>query len=129
MKSTQHSRISNSNFHLNPRFNCDGSDLLDHIRGTEKVNNTLVNSKLKSVPSVGPCKQNKLEKISKSKILFSNGSQPHHLITQKPNKSTQGWGTLKKKKAQIHDPILDRYSYLRKGQFKREDEKHRLSVR
>ena len=48
-------RICNGNFNLHTRFNCNGGNLLDHIRGAEEVNNSFVDTKLKSIPCVGTC--------------------------------------------------------------------------
>ncbi|KAK8670170.1 hypothetical protein V6N13_104930 [Hibiscus sabdariffa] len=46
------SRIYNGDFHLDTRLDGDGSNLLYHIWGTEKVNNSLVNTKLKLIPCI-----------------------------------------------------------------------------
>ena len=48
--------ISNSDFHLHTRFYGNGGDLLHNIRRAKKINNSLMDPKFKSIPSIGPCK-------------------------------------------------------------------------
>lgn len=48
--------IGNGDLNLNTGINGDGSNLLHHIRGAEQVDNTLVDTKFKSVPRVGSYK-------------------------------------------------------------------------
>jgi hypothetical protein len=63
-KSRPHSRICNGNFNLHTRFNSNRGNLLNNIWGAEEVNNSLVDTKLESIPSVGTCKpENKNYKI------------------------------------------------------------------
>lgn len=50
-----HLRVSNCDLNLNPWFDGDGGDLLHNIWWAEKINNSLVNTKLKSVPCVCSC--------------------------------------------------------------------------
>ena len=46
-------RVGNSYFHLHTRLNRNGGNLLNNIWGAKQVDNTLVDTKFKSIPSVG----------------------------------------------------------------------------
>lgn len=48
-----HLCICNGNFHLHPRLDADGRDLLDDLRRTVQINQTLVDPHLKAIPGFG----------------------------------------------------------------------------
>lgn len=45
--------ICNGNFHLDTRLDADGGDLLDDLRWTVQINQTLVDPHLKAIPGFG----------------------------------------------------------------------------
>lgn len=49
----QHLRICDGNFHLDTRLDADGGDLLDDLRWTVQINQTLVDPHLKAIPGFG----------------------------------------------------------------------------
>lgn len=49
-------RVGNSYFHLHTKLNRNGGNLLNNIWGAKQVDNTLVDTKFKSIPSVGTYK-------------------------------------------------------------------------
>ena len=85
-KMGQKSSICNGDLDLNTRFNCDWSNLLNHIRGTVEINNSLVHTQLKSVPCVGAW--NKKQVINKGFITI-NISTIHQDIKDNDNTQNQ----------------------------------------
>lgn len=99
--SAHHLHISNGNFNLNTRLNCDGCYLLYNFWWAVQINNSLVHPQFKSIPSVGTWTQTAHQKHLSNPLCVLNPQswckeQPWFWsIYQKVHKSVQKQKTIK----------------------------------